>query len=327
MNESSNKRAVVVGIFVVVGLAFLITGILMVGSITGTFKEKMHVTSFFDEVSGLQKGHNVWFSGVKVGTVKDISLHGNSQVEVQVNIETSAQEYIRKDAKIKIGSDGLIGNKILVIYGGTAGAAKVSEGDTLTVEKTFDTEDMVDMLQENNKNILAITDDFKQISSGLAAGEGSLGKLLKDDALYDNMNATALSLRNASLKTEKLLNNLNTFTAQLNQEGTLINDLMTDTVVFESIKGTLAEVQQIADTAAVFISDVKALTNNPNTSMGVLLHDEEAGADLKQLIENLESSSVKLDENMEALQSNFLFRRYFRKKEKREEKAMEAAQD
>ena len=105
MNESSNKRAVVVGIFVVIGIAFLITGILMVGSITGTFKQKMHVTSYFDEVEGLQKGNNVWFSGVKVGTVKGISLHGTSQVEVQVNIETAAQEYIRKDAKIKIRSD------------------------------------------------------------------------------------------------------------------------------------------------------------------------------------------------------------------------------
>ncbi len=321
MNDSSNKRAVVVGIFVVIGLAFLIAGILMVGSITGTFKEKMHVTSFFDEVGGLQVGNNVWFSGVKVGTVKDISLHGNSQVEVHVNIETRSQEYIRKDAKIKISSDGLIGNKILVIYGGSANAQQVKEGDTLIVEETFNTEDMVDMLQENNKNILAITDDFKVISSGLAAGEGSLGKLLKDDALYDNMNATALSLRNASLKTEKLLNSLNAFTAQLNEEGTLANDLVTDTIIFASIKATLAEVQQIADTAAVFISDVKALTNNPNTSMGVLLHDEEAGADLKGLIKNLESSSIKLDENMEALQSNFLFRRYFRKKEKREEKA------
>ena len=323
MNESSNKRPVIVGIFVFIGLAILITAVLMVGNLHGTFKKKMNITSFFDEVGGLQNGNNVWFAGVKVGTVKEIKLHGSSQVEVQVNIETRAHEYIRKDAMIKISSDGLIGNKILVIYGGSTAASKVAEGDTLKVEKTFTSEDMVNMLQANNENVLAITNDFKIISKGLAEGEGTLGKLFKDQTLYDNMNSTVLSLQNASYKTNQLIGSLNAFASKLNEKGTLANDLLTDTVIFKSIKATMAEVQQIADTASMFLTDVKALANNPNTSMGVLLQDEAAGADLKQLIENLESTSVTLDENMEALQHSFPLRRYFKKKEKEEEKKLQ----
>src|SRR5436190_338124 len=119
MNESSNKKAVVVGLFVFIGLAFLVAGILMVGNIHDTFKRKMKVVSLFDDISGLQTGNNVLFSGVKIGTVSNLRFYGKSQVEVTMNVETKAQQYIRKDAKVKISTDGLIGNKILVIYGGT----------------------------------------------------------------------------------------------------------------------------------------------------------------------------------------------------------------
>ena len=119
MNEAPNRHAVIVGLFVFVGLIFLIGGILMVGNLHDTFKSKMKVVSLFDDVSGLKKGNNVWFSGVKIGTVSDLHFYGKSQVEVSMNIETKAQQYIRKDAKVKISSDGIIGNKILVIYGGS----------------------------------------------------------------------------------------------------------------------------------------------------------------------------------------------------------------
>jgi len=87
----------------------------MVGNLHETFKRKMEVVSLFDDVSGLQKGNNVWFSGVKIGTVSCLRFHGASQVEVSIKFEIKAQKYIRKDAKVKISSDGIIGNKILII--------------------------------------------------------------------------------------------------------------------------------------------------------------------------------------------------------------------
>src|SRR6185436_16457721 len=136
MNEQSNKRAVITGLFVFIGLIFLVAGILMIGNINETFKRKMQVVSLFDDVSGLQTGNNVWFSGVKIGTVSKLRFYGKSQVEVRMKIETKAQQYIRKDSKVKIGTDGLIGNKILVIYGGTARSQEVQEGDTLEAENT-----------------------------------------------------------------------------------------------------------------------------------------------------------------------------------------------
>jgi len=320
MNQSPNKRAVIVGLFVFIGLLFLLGGILIIGNLRNTFKTKMKVVSLFDDVNGLQKGNNVWFSGVKIGTVYNLHFHGESQVEVIMNIETEVQQYIRKDAKVKITSDGIIGNKILVIYGGTPNSEEVQEGDTLAVEKSFTSEDMVNTFQENNKNLLAITTDFKAISKKIAAGEGTIGKFLNDSSVYININAATVSLQKASEKAQQLINSLATFSSGLNKKGTLANQLTTDTVVFNSVKTSVLQLQQIVDTATVLITNLKQVSSNPKTSVGILLHDEESGARLKEVIKNLESGSKKLDEDLEAAQHNFLLRGYFKKKAKSDKK-------
>ncbi len=316
MNESPNKRAIIVGVFIFTGLVFLLAGILIVGDLRETFNRKMRLVSHFSDVGGLQRGNNVWFSGVKIGTVSSLEFSGKSQIEVSLNIAIKARQYIRKDAKVKLGTDGIIGNKILVIYGGTEQSAEVEEGDTLSVEKTFTSEDMINTLQDNNKNLLSITTDLKIISNRLAAGEGTIGKLLNDNSVYTNINNATLSLQNAAAKAQQLAGSLATFSSGLNKKGTLANELTTDTLVFNSVKASVARFRQIADTATLFISNLKKAGNNPKSSIGVLLHDEEAGAKLKETILNLDSSSKKLDEDLEAAQHNILLRGFFRKKAK-----------
>ncbi len=318
MNDSSNKRIVIVGLFVFLGLTFLVGGILMVGNLHETFKQKMKVVSLFDDVSGLQTGNNVLFSGVKIGIVSSLNFYGKSQVEITMKIETKVQQYIRKDSKVKISSDGFIGNKTLVIYGGTSNTEEVQDGDTLEVEKTFSSEDMINTLQENNKNFLAITIDFKTISKKIASGEGTIGKLINDNSVYANINAATLSLQTASVKAQQLVRSLSDFSAGLNKKGTFANELTTDTIVFNSMKASILHLQEISDTAVIFIKNLKEASSNRNTPIGILLHDEKAGTQLKESIKNLESSSIKLDEDLEAAQHNFLLRGYFKKKNKEE---------
>lgn len=319
MNESPHKRTVIVGIFVLIGLSFIVAVIFFIGSMQKTFESKMRIVAFFDDVNGLKKGNYIWFSGVKIGTINEMRFSGLSQVEVTLKIDEDIQEHIRKDSKIKIGTDGLIGNKILIIYGGSEKFDWVQEGDTLLVEKALTTEDMMKTLQENNENLKAITSDFKIISKSLVAGEGTIGKLLKDSSLYSDISAATKSLQKASDKAQQMIVSLADFSSQLNKKGTLANDLVTDTVIFNSLKYSILQLQQIADTTNAFLVNVKEASSNPNTSIGVLLHDEESGADLKETIKNLESSSKKLDEDLEALQHNFLLRRFFKKKAKEAE--------
>jgi phospholipid/cholesterol/gamma-HCH transport system substrate-binding protein len=317
MSESPNRRPVIVGLFVLLGLVFLLAGVLTVGNLRNTFTKKMKVFSFFEDVSGLQAGSNIWFSGVKVGTVKKVRFDRNAHVEVTMSVDENARQYIRKDAKVKISTDGLIGNKILVIYGGSSKAEPVEEGDVLGVEKMLSTEDMMNTLQDNNKNLLAITNDFKLISNQIAKGNGTVGKLIADETLYNNMNATALNLNQASQQTELLIASLSAYSAKMNKEGTLANDLVTDTLVFNSIQASAEQLQRVADTTSLFVTNLKKAASNPNTPVGAMLNDEKTGKSLKATIRNLETSSAKLDRNLEGLQHSFLLRRYFKKEEKK----------
>jgi phospholipid/cholesterol/gamma-HCH transport system substrate-binding protein len=320
MSQSPNKRAVIVGVFILVGILFLLAGILMIGNIHQTFSTKMQVTTVFEDVNGLQKGSNIWFSGVKIGTVKRVEFYGKSKVKVIMNINEDAQQYIRKDAKVKVSTDGFIGNKILVIYGGSSNVAAVSQDDTLGVEKTFSTEDMLNTLQENNMNVLAITKDFKVISKDLVDGKGSIGKILKDDEIYGNISSAASSLKNATAKANNVMGSLSSFSSGLNKKGTLANQLITDTVVFNSLKGSVKQLNVITDTAAVLVSNLNSASRNPKSPIGILLHDEETGSNLKSTMKNLESGSKKLDEDLEAVKHSFLLRRYFKKQEKKNAK-------
>lgn len=316
MNESSNKRAVIVGIFVLLGIIFVLAGVITIGSMHSTFTNKIHLVTVLDDVNGLQKGNNIWFSGVKIGTVKKVEFYGASRVKVTMNINQNARQYVRKDAHVKVSTDGFIGNKIMVIYGGSSKYGEVEEGDTLGVEKTFSTDDIMNTLQENNKNLLSITANLKTITTDINEGKGNLGKLMKDENLYNNLSATGVSLRSASEKANQAISSISAFSSGLNKKGTLANQLVTDTVVFTSLKRTAKQLNVAADTAAVMMSSLNRAAHNSKTPVGVLLYDEESGTHLKSTLKNLDSGSKKLDEDLEAAQSSFLLRKYFKKKAK-----------
>ena len=332
MQSKDNKRAVIVGLFIFLGLLFLLTGILAIGNLRSTFVRKIHLTAVFEDVNGLQSGNNIWYSGVKIGTVHNMSFFGDSQVRVTIKIDEKSQQYIRKDAKVKISTDGLIGNKIIIIYGGTVLAPPVVDGDTLGVEITASTEEMMAVLQENNRNLLAITTDFKTISKNIAEGNGTVGKLLNDETLYNSLGVTLTSLQRSSAHAEKLTAAISDYGAKLNKEGSLANDLVTDTTVFKNVQASVQQLKQMTNTAADAADNLKtASTNisnatskleNKNSPIGVLLYDDASATHLKATLRNLDSGSEKLDENLRAVQDNFLLRRYFKKKKKAEEKAV-----
>jgi phospholipid/cholesterol/gamma-HCH transport system substrate-binding protein len=302
-----------------VGLIILVAGILTIGNLHNSFVKKFVVSTIFDDVNGLQAGNNIWFSGVKIGTVSKLRFFGKSQVKVSMKIDREAQSFIRKDAKAKISTDGFIGNKIIVIYGGTDAVECVQDGDSIRFEKTLSTDDMMKTLQENNTNLLSITGDFKVITKNIRNGEGTLGKLLTDESMYDNIGQTVEVLQKTALNAEKLTASLAAYGSKMNKEGSLTNDLVTDTVLFNTIKATVSELKLIAAAAAELTNNLKKATsglNSSNTPAGVLLNDEPAGSDLKSTIKNLELSSQKLNEDLEALQHNFLLRGYFKKKAK-----------
>ncbi len=321
-----NKRAVITGIFVVIGVLILVVTIFTLGGQHETFVRKVTVKAVFDDINGLQGGNNIWFSGVKIGTVKSINLRGNSVVEVTLNIDKQAMGFIHKDSKIKISSDGFIGNKIVVIYGGTAASPLIEKDGYLVTEKMPGTDDMMATLQENNKNLLEITNNFKIISKNIADGKGSIGALINDKTLFvklentiGDLQTTLGNFKTTSAGSKAFMNNLVAFSSDLNRETSSIHRLVTDTALYANLNNSISHLQQATKAAADFADTLRAagskLTQTDNT-IGVLLNDKATADSFKAIIKNLATSSKKLDEDLEAAQHNFLLRGFFKKREK-----------
>lgn len=328
MGTNKTSRAFILGLFVFIGLIIFVITVLTLGGQRKTFQKSVVVKAVFDDISGLQKGNNVWFSGVKIGTIKKISFYGNSQVLVEMSIDESSTEYIRKNAKARISSEGLIGNRIVVIYPGAAKSSAIQEGDIIGTEKAVNPDEMMNTFQANNQNLLAITNNVKTLTQQIADGKGSVGKILADESLYTEIQSIMASLKTSALNAQKLSNDLTAYTSKLNDKGTLANDLVTDTTLMSSLKLTISRMQEASANANQIINNLNTTTNNLNSSLkdtktpaGMMLNDTKVAADIKEMLQTLKAASIKLDEDLEAAQHNFLLRGYFKKKAKAEEEA------
>lgn len=324
MKNTKNRSAIIVGIFICIGLAIFIVTIFTMGGEKKSFSKKVPVKATFADINGLQEGDNIWFSGVKIGTVKKIDLLGNAKVELTLNIDEKAQPFIRKDSKVKISSDGFIGNKLVVIFDGTPSQPAIAANDYLTPVTVASTEDLFTTLQANNENLLAITGNFKLISDKINKGEGSIGSIINNNDVAVKLNATLENFKKASLNSQQAIKDISAFTAELNKPNHALHQLVTDTIMTDLLRGSIVQLREATYTASEFANKLDAAAaqlNNPASPLGLLLKDESVAKELKTTISNLQSSSRKLDENMEALQHNFLLRSYFRKKEKDSDRA------
>lgn len=324
--STSTKRSVIVGLFVLLGVVIFVAGIFVLGGQQKRFTKSLRIIAIFKDVGGLKVGNNVWFSGVKIGTVKRVSFYGNAQVEVDMNIEQSSQQFIRKDANASIGSDGLIGNKIVVIAGGTISHPEVEEGDRLKTAEALSSDQILATLQENNNNLLRVTNDFKEMVGNLKRGKGTVGAVLTDSVVAENFKRAMKNLERASDNTVKVTGSVSQFAAKLNTKGTLANELVTDTTVFRRLSRSATQLEGAAGAANKTVGTLSQTSenlnraseklNNTNSPLGVLLTDQETAKNLRTTLRNLSQGSALLNEDLKAAQSNFLLRGYFKKQAK-----------
>jgi len=322
------NHSVIVGIFITIGVLLLVAAIYVLGGQQKTFVKAITIKAVFNDINGLQAGNNVWLFGVKIGTVKRVNFYGQTKVEVIMNIEREAQSRVHKDASAKISTDGFIGNKIIVLIGGSVAMPQVENDDYINVAVTPGTDEIFATLQLNNKNLLEITNNIKAVSKKLADGKGTIGQLLNDPAIADGLKAAIEHFKTVSAKSEEVIANVQKFSEGLKKQGTLANELVTDTMVYSTIRNMINNL----NTASVNLNNaslkVYGLTDslqNAGASLGdttkpvgLILNDKQVAQNLKTMVQNLESSSKKLDEDLEAVQHNFLLRGFFKKKEKAE---------
>ncbi|WP_448697598.1 MlaD family protein [Mucilaginibacter sp. AW1-3] len=328
MEKEETKRAAVVGIFIVLGLLVFALAIFTLGGQKKTFAKNIHVSAIFDDVAGLKKGNAVWFSGVNVGTISSIKFTGTSQVDVEMNVDQNVQQYIHRNATVKLSSDGLIGNKIIVIDGGSPQAPMVEDGAVLQAEKLLSTDDIMKTLQQNNQNLLAITSDFKKISSNIAQGKGLVGALMTDSALALKFRGIVVNLNNTTASTAHMATELNRFSDKLNTKGGLTDKMLTDTAVFAQLKASVDQLKQTTKNASELTENLNRASNKLNTTdnvIGVLLNDPKQAEQAKNTLDYLNQSVIKLNDDLEAAQHNFLLKGFFKDRDKAKKKAQESA--
>jgi phospholipid/cholesterol/gamma-HCH transport system substrate-binding protein len=319
MDSKEYKQNLRLGIFVLAGIALFLLSVFYIGSERNIFNKTFTVSAIFKNVEGLTEGDNVWLSGVKIGTVKNIRIISEGKVIVSLSLKDRQNDFIKRDATAFIGSDGLVGNKIVIVRPGS-GPESVQDNDTINSLSPTDTQDLINIAKDVGANTRSLTDDLKLITSKINKGQGVVGELLHEGDLSNDLRATINSLKVASQNTTQATMDLKQLVAEINNGDGLVTRLIRDSTYASTFNETLENVAEFGVNAKTMSEDLKEVVskfNEQDNAIGVLLADSTFANKLRTTLNNARSASAKLDENMEALRHNFLFRGYFRKQAKR----------
>lgn len=197
------------GMFVTAGILFFAVTIYFVGKQKNLFGSTIHLKSHFKTVSGLKSGNNVRFSGINIGTIDNIEMISDTSVMVEMVIQKSAQPFIKTNAKVSISSDGLMGEKVLVISPGHYTLKSVKDNDILISKKAIEIEDLMLSMKKSIDNVGVISDNLAQFSYKVNNGNGALSKMISDEEFSNNLKITLLNLQNSSDELAKFALNMN----------------------------------------------------------------------------------------------------------------------
>ena len=328
MEKKEIAQQMKLGAFVLAGLTLFLISVFFIGSENNIFSRTFIVSAVFKNVEGLKPGDNVWLSGVKIGTVSDVRIASEGKVIVDLSLKENQNRFIQKDAVASIGSDGIVGSKIVVIRPGRSNHV-VSDDDTLNTISPTDTQEIMNLAKDVGENTRSLTADLRKIASKINDGQGIVGELLNDGTMAQEVRAAILGLRKTGMNTARASAELQTLISELRNGPGLLPMLISDTSYSNTFQQALANIEKVSVNAGEVSEGLEgfaAKINDKDNALGVLLADSLVADNLKTTIENTAQASQKLDENMEALQHNFLFRGYFRKQAKREAReAKEAA--
>lgn len=198
MDTHTPKFKVRLGLFVAGGIGLFVLAIFFIGKQKNLFNPVYKLTAMFYNVSGLQVGNNVRFTGINVGTVDNIVIINDSTVRVDMLIKKDVMQFIKSDCEVAIGSEGLIGDRILIITQGSAGAPIASEGQELASAEPVETDAILASLQVTAANAEVITQQLAEIMYKVNSGQGTLGRLIQDSTIADNFDQTMVNLKQSS---------------------------------------------------------------------------------------------------------------------------------
>lgn len=320
MEKAANT--IKLGIFVMTGTVLLIISLYLIGSKQNLFNKTFSIYVHFNNVNGLITGNNVRFAGITIGTINKVTIENDSSVLVEMVIREDAMRYIRKKSIAEIGSDGLMGNKLINISTLDANSPFVVENDTISSQGSVATDEMMRTLNTTNNNVLDITHDLKTITKRITESK-PLWDLLSDTVPVENLRRTLLSIENASHSAVNLTKDAEAILNEIKRGQGMAGKILSDDSVAKNFEVTVENLKAVTDTAKLALHHMHEFMEDLNITpgpLGVLARDTAMALDMKAIFSNLNTSTQLLNENLKAMQSNFLFRKYFKNKAKEENK-------
>lgn len=313
----SNSQKVKVGIFVVVGTVILVLALYFIGSRQHLFSKTIHLYAVFENVSGLQLGNNVRYSGINVGTVTKIEMKEIGKITVEMSVEEKSSYFIKKDAIASISSDGLVGSMVVnIVPGSEQKGANVASGDFILSYNSVSTDEMLKTLNKTNENAVLLSSDLLKITHQILEGEGTLGALLNDPLMADNIRKTALELKKTSEGANLAVSNINQIISKINYDESAAAVLLSNPETADQVKTVFNNLEKSSNDINVVTQNLEEYIQEIKSGKGAVNHltqDEDFVKDLDATMIQIKEASEKLNENMEALKHNFLFRGYFNK--------------
>ena len=189
--KTTPSQRIKIGLFTLIGLIILITVIFFIGSQKSLFSSTLRISGVFNNVNGLQAGNNVRLAGINIGVVDEINILSDTSVSVTVMINKDVEKFIKKDARLSIGSDGLMGDKLIVIMpGGANTTATVVDGDRIAAVNPMDVDKIIGRLTNIAGGAESLINNLSEIAGKINKGQGSLGRLLNSNKMADEMEST-----------------------------------------------------------------------------------------------------------------------------------------
>ena len=224
------------GIFIIAGFALFLLAIFIIGKQKNLFGSTFELTAKFNSVNGLDVGNNVRFSGINIGTVEEIEFLTDTSVVIKLVIKEEVRKYIKKDAIASISSDGLMGDKVLIISSGKNSNVIVEDNDNIASKQAIEMDDLMLSVKKSVDNAGVITAQLAQFSSSMNNGNGALSRLVSDEEFGNSIKKMVTNLENSS-------NEFSKFTLKMNNGKGALSKLVSDEKMGLMVDSTLTNVK------------------------------------------------------------------------------------
>jgi phospholipid/cholesterol/gamma-HCH transport system substrate-binding protein len=321
MAEDSSKN-IRVGLFVIIGGILFIMAMYLIGAKQNLFGNIFKISANFHNVNGLMVGNNVRFGGINVGTIRDIELVNDSTITVVMMIEKNTQKFIKKNTLASVGTDGLMGNKLVNLSAVNENSPMIEEGDVINSLRPIETDEMIRTLNRTNEDVAVIVKNLKLITQKVNS-PNTLWSILMDTVIAENVKNAIVNIKVTTNRTAVITGDLSEIVKNVKAGNGTVGALLTDTTIMKKINQTIVNIKLVSDTLAYISGDFSSVSKkikNGEGAIGTILMDTSFVHNLNRSMLNIKNGSQGLDDNMEALKHSIFLKKYFKKKEKEAKK-------